>query len=55
MNKDGKSSCHLWLSSGFQDLIVSGIILRFCSIQSFRVSNETPVTLVTDIFKLRTN
>ena len=36
----------LQLSQGFQDLTDSGIILRFCSIQSFGVPNETPVTSV---------
>ena len=55
MNKDEKQSYHLQLSWGFQDLIDSGIILRFCSIQSVGVENETPVTLVIDIFKLSTS
>ena len=55
MNKKGRQSYHFELSWGFQDLIDSSIILRFCSIYSSGFSNETPVTLVIDIFKLSTS
>ena len=51
MNNDGKSSYHLQLSWGFQDLTDSGIILRFCGIYSFAVPNKTPITLLINIFK----
>ena len=47
--KDREKSYNLELSWGFQDLIDTGIILRFCSIHSFGVPNETLVTLVIEI------
>ena len=55
MHKDGKQSYHLQLSWGFEDLIDSDIIVEFCSIQSFRVANQAPGTLIIGIFKLSTS
>ena len=55
MNKNRRQSYHFQLSCGFQYLVNSGIILRFCSIQSFRFPNKTPITLVIGIFKLSTS
>ena len=55
MHKDGRESYHLQLSWGFEDLINSGITVRFCSIWSSGVPNEAAVTLVIGIFKLSTS